>query len=156
MRTRVATLVLAAICGILLSASPAGASTAVLRATLTAAEIPTGGDPSGSGEAYVIADTVSGRVCTIVVVRGVAQVIAAHIHKGATGVIGPHAIDLNTPVDYGNGTAFSLTCTVESPALVADLIANPSGYYVNVHSSARPLGAVRGQLTTVALVPFGG
>ena len=157
MRTRVATLaVAAAVFGSLFLASPAGASTAVLRATLTAAAVPTGGDPSGSGEAYVVVDTVSGRVCTVVVVRGVAQVIAAHIHKGTTGVIGPHAIDLNTPIDYGNGTAFSVTCTVESPALIADLIANPSGYYVNVHSFARPLGALRGQLTTVAFLPSGG
>jgi hypothetical protein len=121
----------------------------VLRATLTAAAVPTGGDPAGSGEAYVVVDTASGRVCTVVVVRGVAAIIAAHIHKGAAGVIGPHAIDLNTPIDYGTGTAVSVTCTTESPALVADLVANPSGYYVNVHSAGRPLGALRGQLTTL-------
>ena len=130
-------------------ASPAGAATAVLRATLTAAAIPTGGDPAGSGEAYVVIDTTTGRVCTVVIARGVARVTAAHIHKGAAGVLGPHAIDLNTPIDYGTGTAYSVTCTLESPALVADLIANPSGYYVNVHSAGRPLGAVRGQLTTL-------
>jgi hypothetical protein len=94
----------------------------------------------------VVVDTVTGRVCTVVLVRGVASIIAAHIHKGAAGVIGPHAIDLNTPVDYGAGTAYSVTCAVEPPALVADLLANPSGYYVNVHSAGRPLGALRGQL----------
>ena len=148
MRTRLVTLSVAALCGVLLLASPAVAASAVLRTTLTAAAVPTGGDPSGSGEAYVVIDTTTGRVCTVVIVRGVAQVFAAHIHKGATGVIGPHAIDLNTPVDYGTGTASSVTCAVESPALIADLIANPSGYYVNVHSAARPLGALRGQLTT--------
>ena len=150
MRTRLVTLAVAACCATLLLASPASAATAVLRATLTAAEVPTGGDPAGSGEAYVVADTTTGRVCTVVIVRGVTRVIAAHIHTGATGVIGPHAIDLNTPIDYGSGIAYSVTCTMESPALVADLIANPGGYYVNVHSFARPLGALRGQLTTLA------
>ena len=149
MRTRLVTLSVAAFCATLLLAAPAGAATAVLRATLAAAEVPTGGDPAGSGEAYVVADTATGRVCTVVIVRGVARVIAAHIHKGATGVIGPHAIDLNTPVDYGSGIAYSVTCTIESPALVADLIANPAGYYVNVHSFGKPLGAIRGQLTTL-------
>ena len=149
MRTRLVTLAVVAFCGILLLGSPAGAATTVLRTTLTAAEVPTGGDPAGSGEAYVVIDTTTGRVCTVVIVRGVAQVIAAHIHKGATGVIGPHAIDLNTPIDYGTATAYSVTCTVEAPALIADLIANPSGYYVNVHSAARPLGALRGQLTAL-------
>jgi hypothetical protein len=148
-RTRLVTLPVAALCATLLLASPAGAATAVLQATLTAAAVPTGGDPAGSGEAYVVADTATGRVCTVVIVRGVAQIFAAHIHKGATGVQGPHAIDLNTPVDYGTGIAYSVTCTMESPALIADLIANPSGYYVNVHSFARPQGAVRGQLTTL-------
>ena len=149
MRTRLVALAIAAFCGLLLLASPAGAATTVLRTTLTAAEVPTGGDPAGSGEAYVVIDTATGRVCTVVVVRGVTRIIATHIHKGAAGASGPHAIDLNTPVDYGSGTAVSVTCTMESPALVADLIANPAGYYVNVHSAGRPLGALRGQLRTV-------
>jgi hypothetical protein len=145
-RTRLVTLAVAALSGVFLLAAPAGAATAVLGSTLTGAEVPTGGDPAGSGQAYVVVDTSTGRVCTVVVVRGVTAIIAAHIHKGAAGVIGPHAIDLNTPIDYGGGTATSVTCTLESPALAADLIANPSGYYVNVHSAARPLGALRGQL----------
>jgi hypothetical protein len=148
-RTRFVTLAVAALCGILLLASPAGAATVVLRSTLTGAEVPTGGDPLGSGEAYVVVDTATGRVCTVVVVRGVAGIIAAHIHKGAAGGIGPHAIDLNTPIAYGGGTAISVTCTLEPPAVAADLITNPSGYYVNVHSAGRPLGALRGQLSAL-------
>ncbi len=32
------------------------------------------------------------------------------------------------------------------PALIGEIIANPAGYYVNVHTTPFPGGAVRGQL----------
>ncbi|MGI8983366.1 MAG: CHRD domain-containing protein [Acidimicrobiales bacterium] len=151
MRIRVATLIIAAVCGALLLAAPATAAAGpgVLKATLTPGAVPTGGHAGGSGEAYVAIDPASGRVCTVVVVRGVPEIIAAHIHKGAAGEQGPHAIDLDTPADLGASTTAGITCAVEPPSLVADLLANPSGYYVNVHSFARPLGAVRGQLVSL-------
>lgn len=151
MRTRATTLLVAAACSALLLAAPAWSAgvPGVLSATLTPGAVPTGGHPGGSGSAYVVVDPASGRVCTVVVVRGVPEIIAAHIHKGVAGQQGPHAIDLDTPADLGSSTAVGITCTVESPGLIADLLANPGGYYVNVHSLARPLGAVRGQLVSL-------
>jgi len=66
----------------------------------------------------------------------------AHIHKGAAGVNGPIVVTLNTPDKNGTSTA----CADIDPALAKDILANPQGYYVNVHNADFPNGAARGQL----------
>ncbi len=37
-------------------------------------------------------------------------------------------------------------CVSADPVLIGQIIANPAGYYVNVHTTEFPAGAVRGQL----------
>ena len=37
-------------------------------------------------------------------------------------------------------------CVTTTPMRAADIIANPTDYYVNVHNATYPLGAIRGQL----------
>ena len=75
----------------------------------------------------------------------------AHIHKAAAGVNGPIHWDF---LEAGNPVA-SLSdqpsqlrgiARPRAAAVLADLLANPSGYYVNVHSTVFPGGAMRGQL----------
>ena len=75
----------------------------------------------------------------------------AHIHKAAAGSNGPIHWDL---LEAGNPVA-SLSdqpaqlrgvARRRAAAVLADLLANPELYYVNVHSNAFPGGAVRGQL----------
>ncbi len=73
---------------------------------------------------------------------------AAHIHKGARGENGPVVVNLAWPQD---GQAAD--CLSENTAgkfvnggSVKDILANPQNYYVNVHNSEFPAGAVRGQL----------
>lgn len=64
---------------------------------------------------------------------------AAHIHVGAAGTAGAVFVAL--------GTSFSRKgCTTTSKANIDVILANPKGYYVNVHNLAYPAGAVRGQL----------
>jgi len=51
-------------------------------------------------------------------------------------------VPLNAPASSG----VSSGCVTGSRTLVAAILANSAGYYVNVHTSDYPNGAVRGQL----------
>jgi hypothetical protein len=79
--------------------------------------------------------------------------VAAHIHPGAVGVNGSPLVNTTisaaAPVVMGDGTAnVTVTATPEiSQANAQAIVANPAGYYFNVHTQLNPGGAVRGQLT---------
>lgn len=98
-------------------------------------------DVDGSGLAAI---TIKGTsVSFSILVKGIGTPSLAHIHKALPGVSGPVVIDFKAPV-FTNGRA---TGTVTGDAaVVADLLANPTSYYVNVHTVASPSGALRGQL----------
>lgn len=79
--------------------------------------------------------------------------ILAHIHTGAAGSNG--GVLVNTGLSAataitvgGNGTATLTFNSVSIPdaATANNIIANPSGFYFNVHSALNPGGVVRGQL----------
>ena len=149
MRTRLATLVLAPLAVLVLAASPAGAAPVVFTATLTGAAVPTGGDPAGSGVAYVIVDDAADRICVVAFSQGGTLPFAAHIHHAPAGQIGPHAVDLNNPVTFGT-VGYTSGCYTAPEAVLDDIVANPATYYVNLHSHEYPLGSLRGQLAPVA------
>ncbi len=68
---------------------------------------------------------------------------ASHIHTGAKGVSGA--------VFVGFGGTFTRSgCTTTTKANIDAILANPSGYYVNVHNASYPGGAIRGQLKKAA------
>lgn len=149
MRTRLVASAAAVLAVLGLTASPASAAPVVLTANLTAAAVPTGGDPASSGFAYAVVDDAANRICVVAVTTGGAPATAAHIHQAPAGVVGPHAVDLTNPVTAGTRSVSS-GCYTASEAVLDDIVANPSNYYVNIHSHPFPLGSVRGQLTPLA------
>lgn len=71
-------------------------------------------------------------------------VIAAHIHEAPAGVNGSILIPLTVAVGTTTGST-SETISVDQ-TLINQISANPSGFYVNVHSELYPGGEIRGQL----------
>jgi CHRD domain-containing protein len=69
---------------------------------------------------------------------------AAHIHQGGPNTDGPIKVGLIPPTSGLSGA--SAQCTTVSTTVANAIKANPGAYYVNVHNSAFPNGAIRGQL----------
>lgn len=113
--------------------------------TLTgAAEAPGPGDPDGSGTASLRLNPGQGEVCFELTVSNIAlPATGAHIHKAPAGAPGPVVVPLIRPDASGSSSG----CVSADRELIKDIIQNPEEYYVNVHSTEFPAGAVRGQLS---------
>jgi hypothetical protein len=114
-----------------------GSSTFV--ATLT----PEGTNTHGTGTARLQLNPAQQTVCSVIHVAGIElPATAAHIHQGAAGIIGPIVVHLPAP----NAQGVSTGCTHAPRSLIVAIMQHPADYYVNVHNTPYPEGAVRGQL----------
>jgi len=105
---------------------------------------PWAGDADGSGQALITVNYGQREVCWETSVSDVVLPAAAsHIHKADPGIRGPIVVPLSPP--GATGTATGCVSGVDA-ALLKDILQNPASYYVNVHTSEFPAGAVRGQL----------
>jgi len=102
-----------------------------------------GKDPDGQGHATFQIDPAKSEVCYTLMVENIAVATAAHIHKGAEGENGPPVVPLTKPDADGRSSG----CATADKAVVDAILANPAGYYVNVHNAEFPPGAIRGQLS---------
>lgn len=120
----------------------------VLFARLNGArEVPGPGDPDGRGRAVVIPRPKEHRLCYVITARDITlPAAAAHIHAGTKDVAGPIAIALTPPDEDG----VSAECLGDlDRALLRAIKNHPRQYYVNVHTSDFPDGAIRGQLHVI-------
>lgn len=99
------------------------------------------GAPNGTGDA-VIAFHGTSTVCwRFAHLHGFTNATFAHIHAGPRGKAGKIVVPLSTgPRLHHQG------CTKATPALVSAIEQKPQDYYVNIHSTQYPGGAVRAQL----------
>lgn len=130
---------------LLLSVSFVFAGGRPLSATLTgAAERPGPGDPDGTGSAELTLNQGQGEICYELHVSGIAlPASAAHIHVAPPTAPGPVVVPLAAPDVSGHASG----CVSADRELIKAIRQNPSAYYVNVHNSEYPGGAVRGQLS---------
>lgn len=110
---------------------------------LGANEAPGPGDPDGSGYAEIILNQGQGTISYELTVENIAPATAAHIHFAPAGVAGPVVVALTAPT---NGMSSGVINNVD-PDLIKAIRQNPGAYYVNVHNSEYPAGALRGQLS---------
>ena len=114
-------------------------------AQMTGAKVvPTTGDPDGTGIATVtfdIVDPTNAEVCWDLAYSGIVAPNVADVHRGPPGMAGPVVIDFGAP-----GATSHTGCKGLLPALATEIMTTPGNFYVDLHNSAYPAGALRGQL----------
>jgi len=121
------------------------------------------GDPNGRATAYVFGiDGDPLTLCYVLVdIKRIDELAmapgngrAAHIHEGARGSNGPVVANLAWPQDGQAGDCLTEGEPGKFPTgeagIVQRILTNPKMFYVNVHNSVYPAGAVRGQLADTA------
>ena len=110
-------------------------------------------DPDGSGKAKVDINVDAGTICFDLKIKDVGAPNRGHIHEAPAGVNGGIVAPLfelaAVPTDPRHDALESgrlEDCVSADPAVLAAIVANPAGYYVNVHNTRFPGGAIRGQL----------
>lgn len=101
------------------------------------------GDPDGRGLAGVLIIPAFDLVCWALSWRNLDTVTLAHIHGPATAQQAAGVLVDFTP-SLKPGASSASGCTQDRDA--DGIAANPSMYYVNVHTAAFGPGAIRGQL----------
>ena len=147
-------------------ASPSASSPKFTAVLLPSNEVPavTGTEATGSGTATltfnltknsagnITAATLDVTVSATRFPAGTA-LTASHIHSGAAGVNAGVFVNFGLApgeVAFANGdgsfTRQGVTMTVDE---ANSIMANPAGFYVNIHTADNPGGVARGQLTRV-------
>jgi CHRD domain/PEP-CTERM motif len=131
---------------LLVAASPAGAITYQIDMD-PGQEVPGPGEAGGDATGTITMD-FNGEIAWDITYTGLTTPLSAmHIHAGSAGEVNPPLIDLGISTSGGAGTLIS--SILADAATVAGIIANPTAFYINIHNTPFPGGAVRDQLGTI-------
>lgn len=123
--------------------SPSVGGTAIDVTLRGVSEQPEPADPDGKGTATIRLRAGEGQVCFNLTASGITLPVAgAHIHRGNVDASGDVAVPLTAPGSGGTSSG----CVSATRQLVAEILGNPSGFYVNVHTTDFAAGALRAQL----------
>ena len=136
-----------AMLAVLAFAIPAGARGGrMFISQMTGAQEVPPADPDGSGTATFTVNPGQGRICFEITSEGIdLPIVAAHIHPGWPGVVGPPLVFLLHDGEADADGNFS-GCMPVDRAVAKDILKHPWAYYVNLHNATFPAGAIRGQL----------
>ena len=127
----------------------AQASSSIVKLTVVAVganEKPNVGAKTGSASGTFTLNTAKSTFCfSNMKTKGLKGVFGAHIHLGATGIDGSIFISFNV----SKFNKIGQSCLKVDRLVLLDIAKYPSDYYFNVHTSAFPAGAVRGQLKKI-------
>jgi hypothetical protein len=113
-------------------------------ATPTCAPPAVCGDPDAAGVMILIVNPNNDTVCFLTKWANIdGTVVAAHIHLAPAGVPGGVVVPLFAGTF--DGTDMVRGCMAAN-GVADDILANPSAYYVNIHSTVFQPGAIRAQL----------
>ena len=147
--------VVAACAAVALTASAAPAKNGngvmcVLQANLSAKSETTGSTSTAKGHTLIkVRSDGTIEFKTHILNKNGETFVAGHIHRAPVGVAGPVVVPLfvsPSPPTTARHIKQGGVATPNAGTTGADLCSNPSGYYVNYHTTAFPGGAIRGQL----------
>lgn len=139
---------------------------------MTGAQVPDGGDRRGAGHAGLTLHPDRDTACLQANWQHLeGEVTAIHVHKGVKGENGPHHVEMlneeslagdwnraefcvkvpdgdavhahGAGHDHGAGPADQ----PDGSDAIDQILADPDGFYLNIHTTAFPKGALRGQLS---------
>jgi plastocyanin len=123
----------------------AAVSTGSLFALLTGANEVPATTSSGTGSVTLTLNADTGVITGSWNATGLtSSLTAAHIHRGAPRTSGPIVVPFSNPPTTGG--SYSTSTSSVDPALIREILANPGGFYVNIHTTNNPTGEVRGWL----------
>ena len=106
------------------------------------------GDPDGTGTAELTLNSGREEVCYELTWQNLdGTVQRAHIHEAPAGSNGGITVSLFEAQSFpGTGSATGCDLGDATRDEIRRILNDPSGFYVNIHDTVRPGGAIRGQL----------